>query len=147
VDGRLDRYGNETHVPDFGGLYGTEARTVDMRANGALAVREQLATVLSRYGRYQRVDRRVRALAAAGRRTDAAKAHMDPTTPTMPHPELRAYNEGLASLIAHHQYLTDRTVQDGERAMAAWTWLLPVSWLAIVALIVAGVRLRLSEYR
>jgi hypothetical protein len=147
LDGRLDRYGDEAHVADFGGFYGAAARTIGIRANGALAEREHLATLLSRYGVYQRVDRRVRALAAAGRRADAAKAHMDPATPTLRHPELRAYEDGLATLITRHQYLADRAVQDGERAMTAWTGPLPAACLAIVALIVAGVRPRLTEYR
>ena len=157
LDARLHRYANEADTAgleagfgaDFGGFYGTEAKTVTTHANGAMAERAQLATMLARYGRYQHVDRQVRAQAAAGHRTEAAKAHMDPDpdTPTLPRPEQRAYADGLAALIAHHQFLTDRTVQDGERAMTAWTWLLPVSCLAIVALIVAGVRPRLTEYR
>jgi hypothetical protein len=147
LGGRLDRYGDEAHVADFGGFYGAAARTIETPANGAVAEREHLAALLTRYGAYQRVDRRVRALAAAGRRIEAARAHMDPATPTLPHPGLRAHDDGLATLITHHQNLTDRTVGDGERALTAWTWLLPAACLAIVALIVAGVRPRLTEYR
>ncbi|HEU5157479.1 MAG TPA: hypothetical protein VFU43_10825 [Streptosporangiaceae bacterium] len=147
LGGRLDRYGDDSRVADFGGFYGAEARTVADRANGAQAAREPFAALLSRYGRYQRTDRQVRELAAAGRRTDAAIAHMDPDDPTLAHRDLRAYNDGLSTLITHHQYLTDRTVQDAQRAMTAWTWLLPAAFLVIAALIVAGVGPRLKEYR
>jgi hypothetical protein len=147
LDGRLDRYDGEAHGADFGGFYGAAARTIEVRANGAVAEREHLAALLTRYGTYQRVDRRVRALAAAGRRTAAARAHMDPATSTLPHPEFRAHDDRLTTLIARHQYLTDRTVRDGERAMTTWTWLLPAACLAIASLVVAGVRPRLAEYR
>src|SRR5918999_3652818 len=142
LDGRLDRYDGEAHGADFGGFYGAAARTIEVRANGAVAEREHLAALLTRYGTYQRVDRRVRALAAAGRRTAAARAHMDPATSTLPHPEFRAHDDRLTTLIARHQYLTDRTVRDGERAMTTWTWLLPAACLAIASLVVAGVRPR-----
>jgi hypothetical protein len=143
----LDRYGDDSHAAGFGGFYGAEARAVGVHADGARAERELLGTLLARYGRYQRTDRHIRDLAAAGRRTEAAQAHMDPATPTLPHPDFQAYDDGLTALITHHQYLTDRTVQNGDQATTAWTWLLPASFAVIVALIVAGVRPRLNEYR
>jgi hypothetical protein len=126
----------------FGGFYGTEVREAAARGQ-----RERLDSLLARYRAYQQHDRRVRGLAEARRPEEAAKAHMDPDWRHLPHPSFREHDSALEARIGRHQFVVDRTVLKGERALRAWTWLLPASALAIAALVVAGVWPRLSEYR
>ncbi|MFI0356961.1 hypothetical protein ACH34Q_41500 [Actinomadura sp. 9N407] len=116
-----------------GGFYGARAR--------------ESGSLLESYLAYQQNDNRVRALAEAGQRGAAARAHLDQEWSHLPHPRFREHVEGLDGRISQHQYTAARTVLDGERALAAWTWLRPLSALAIAALVVAGVWPRLSEYR
>jgi hypothetical protein len=136
----VDHYVGDSHTVTFGGFYGVAARA------GGSGERELLGELLSDYRRYQDNDGRVRQLATDDAE-EAAKSHMDPDWPNLLHPSFRAHDEGLAALVGRHQYIVDRTVLDGERAMAAWPWLLPVSVLVLGGLVMAGVRPRLKEFR
>lgn len=138
----LQRHDGGSRALDFGGLYGQETREADVPG-----LRQSLDTLLSRYLRYQRNDRDVRRLATGKGRGAAAGAHMDVAQPYLPHRSFRDHDEGLAADISRHQYVVDRTVMNGERALAPWTWLLPAAVLTIAAFVVAGVWLRLAEYR
>jgi hypothetical protein len=108
---------------------------------------ENLNTLLSRYLDYQRNDRHVRELADAGKHDAAATAHMGPDLPYLSHRTFRAHDEELAADISSHRYVVDRTVMKADRLVQTWMWLLPGSVLVIAALVVAGVRPRLDEYR
>jgi hypothetical protein len=143
LDALLDDHDGDSHSVGFGGFYGQEARQVAVRGE-----RDYFHVLLSRYEQYQRNDRRVRELADDGKRGEAAKAHMnpDPGVP-LPHPAFQGHDEGLGSLITRHQYFLDGIVLNGEGAIRAWLFLLPGSVLAVAALVVAGVRPRLNEYR
>lgn len=143
LDKDVDDYAGDARDPRFGGFYGAAARAA---GGGAPGERESLTALLSSYRRYQDNDGRVRRLAADDIE-QAAKTHMDPNWPSLLHPSFRAHDEGLAALISRHQYIVDRNVLDGERAMAAWPWVLTGSVLGIGALVVTGVRPRLKEYR
>jgi hypothetical protein len=148
LDERVKGYGNGNGslVVGFGGFYGEEARRIAARGQS-----ESLGTLLSRYVRSQRNDRGVRRLADAGKRSEAAGGHMDagrnPDLSFLPHASFRTHDEGLAARISSHQYVVDRTVMDAEGALRPWPWLLPGSFLAIAALVVAGVWPRLAEFR
>jgi hypothetical protein len=143
LDALFDDHDGGSHSVGFGGFYGQEARQVAVRGE-----REYFRGLLSRYQQYQHNDRRVRELADDGKRGEAAKVHMnpDPGVP-LPHPVFQAHDEGLGALITRHQYFLDGIVLNGEGAIRAWLLLLPGSVLAIAALVVAGVRPRLNEYR
>jgi hypothetical protein len=146
LDELFTRYGDGSHAAEFGGFYGEEARRIAVHGRP-----ESLETLLSRYVDSQHNDRRVRRLAAAGKLGEAAKAHLDtdpnPGLSARPHPSFRRHDEGLAARISRHQYVVDRTIMNAERALRAWPWLLPGSFLAITALVVAGVWPRLAEFR
>ncbi|MEW2352300.1 hypothetical protein [Spirillospora sp. NPDC029432] len=77
----------------------------------------------------------------------AARAQVDPEWPQLPHPLFREHEQALDGRIGHHRYVTGRAVRDGERALAAWGWIRPLSLLAIAALVIGGVWPRLAEYR
>jgi hypothetical protein len=106
-----------------------------------------LDKLLDHYRQYQRKDRHVRELADRGQRGAAARAHMDPALPYLPHRSFREHDQELAAHISRHKYVVDSTVTDADRALRPWAWLLPGSVLVIAALVVAGVRPRLAEYR
>jgi hypothetical protein len=150
LDKWVQRYGNGNGngapAVEFGGFYGDEARRIAVHGQ-----RESLETLLSRYVRFQHNDRRVRRLAVAGKIGEAARAHLDtgqsPDLSARPHASFRAHDEGLATRTSRHQYVVDRTIMNAERALRPWPWLLPGSFLAIAALVVAGVWPRLAEFR
>ncbi|MFC6881602.1 MULTISPECIES: hypothetical protein [Actinomadura] len=143
LDALLGRYDGGAGAVAFRGVYGDQAR----EATEVRGQRRTYAALLERYRAYQRNDRRVRALADAGDRAEAGRAHMDPRWPYLPHPAFREHDEELGARIGSHQYVVDRAVARGEGALGPWSWLLPLSVLAIAALVVAGVWPRLSEYR
>jgi hypothetical protein len=58
-----------------------------------------------------------------------------------------AYTEALGGLIELHQEEFTAGIERGDAALSPWTWGLPVGALALLALVVVGVRPRLAEYR
>lgn len=131
-----ERLAGTKRTVDFGGFYGTRARTAaDTRA------------LLDSYRKYQDHDRTVRTLAESGQRAAAVRAHLDPRWTPLPHPVFRAHDQELDARISHHDFLRTRRVADGDRAVEPWDWLPPIAALALAALIAAGVWPRLSEYR
>jgi hypothetical protein len=142
LEQRLARYDGSSHAVTFGGYYGARAREVATPGR-----RRTVEALLSRYLAYQLNDQRVRRLAESGKRADAVRAHLDPDWTYLPHRTFREHDEALDSRIDRDQYVVEHAVMDGERALSPWPWLLPVSALAVAALVAAGVRPRLSEYR
>jgi hypothetical protein len=142
------RLGGAARAADFGGFYGAEARAVD---GAAREQRPYLEGLLSRYRAYQRNDRRVRELAAGGRRAEAAMAQLDPgrrpDLSYLPHPDFRAHDEGLSALAARHRYVLDRTTIAGRRSLAQLWWQLPACVVFIAGSVLAAIRPRLAEYR
>jgi hypothetical protein len=144
LDQRFEHNDGDSRAVGFGGFYGTQTRAIS--AGGG---RDLLGALLLDYRTYQANDRRVRALARAGKRGAAAQAHIDPNPELsdLPHPGFREHDEGLAALIARHRYVRDRAVFDGKRALATWMWVLSGSIAIIAGLLVFGVRPRLNEFR
>jgi hypothetical protein len=141
LEQRLASRGDGGRRVDFGGFYGAQAREA--------ATAEERRTVerwMANYLAYQRNDRRVRRLAEAGRRGEAARAHLDPALTHMPHPSFREHDGALDRGVGRHRYVLGRAVRAGQDALAWWTRALPVWTLVIGALVVAGVWPRLREY-
>ncbi|WP_233525828.1 hypothetical protein [Actinomadura spongiicola] len=142
LNDRVGRYGADGQQVTFKGLYGVAAAEAAARGR-----RESVDSLVARFRDYQEHDRHVRTLARGGDRQTAAEAHMDPRWRYLPHPTFREHDAGLGALVDRRQLVVDHTVRSGERALRPWPWLLPVSGLAIAALVVAGVWPRLAEYR
>jgi hypothetical protein len=138
---RLERYAKDPRAIGFGGFYGEQALRV-----GTQAEHESLVRLLSRYRDYQYNDRRVRRQANEGRRDQAARAHLDPEWPYLPHPAFRTHDQRLDAVGGRHRYVTERAVRRSEGELQAWTWGLPGAALLITALVVGGVWPRLREY-
>ncbi|MGH3241905.1 MAG: hypothetical protein ACRDNL_16140 [Spirillospora sp.] len=140
---RVERYGDDGGRPRaFGGFFGVEAAEAALRGD-----QETVHTLLARYRAYQQNDQRVRVLARGGKQEDAAKAHLDPRWRYLTHPSFRDQDDALDARVVRHQVVVNRMVRGGEDTLRPWTWLLPVSALAIAALVVGGVWPRLAEYR
>jgi hypothetical protein len=147
----LDAYyaGVDTSVAAFGahrtagflGFYGVEARrlTSDRQGNA-------LGTVLTAYQRFQQDDRRLRQLAGTGRQRDAIGVRMGLTTGSSIH-DFDSYDQALVSLIGIHQNTFGTAIRAGDGALDGWDWLLPGAAVVLAALVLAGVRPRLAEFR
>jgi hypothetical protein len=125
----------------FLGFYGEEARHVPADRQG-----DAVGVVLAAYQRFQQDDRRLRQRAGADRRRDAIGIRMGRTAGSSIH-DFDDYDRALVSLIGAHQSAFDRAIRDGDGALSGWNWLLPGAAVVIAALILAGVRPRLSEFR
>ncbi|POM24498.1 hypothetical protein BTM25_31270 [Actinomadura rubteroloni] len=102
--------------------------------------------VLTTYKAYQADDRRIRDLVAAGRRDEAVRARLDAAAGSSSG-DFATYDRALVKLIGIHRTAFDDAVRDGDGGTRHWDAGLPVAGLVIVALVLAGVRPRLAEYR
>jgi hypothetical protein len=103
-------------------------------------------SVLTTYKAYQADDRRIRDLVAAGRRDEAVRARLG-TAAGASSGDFATYDRALVKLIGIHRAAFDDAVRDGDGGTRHWDAGLPVAGLVIVALVLAGVRPRLAEYR
>ncbi|WP_121188258.1 hypothetical protein [Nocardiopsis sp. Huas11] len=106
---------------------------------------DALADVLAAYDAIQDGDEAMRAAAMAGDTEGAIEERME-----IAHSEdgvFREYVDALDELTGLHVDAFDEGIDRGDRALAPWTWALPVGTLALLALVVLGVRPRLAEYR
>ncbi|MFI0480230.1 hypothetical protein [Actinomadura sp. 9N215] len=143
LDERFERHGDDgRRQRSFEGFFGVEAAEAAVRGD-----RGPVQTLLARYRAYQQNDRRVRVLARGGELEGAARAHVDPRWHYLTHPSFREQDDALDARVVRHQVVVNRMVRDGEGALRPWAWVLPVSALAIAALVVGGVWPRLAEYR
>ncbi|WAE73176.1 hypothetical protein OUQ99_29160 [Streptomonospora nanhaiensis] len=104
-----------------------------------------LADVLVSYNALQDRDRELRAAVEAGDLDSAVAVRME-----IAHAEdgaFRAYEQALDELTGQHKEAFTAGIARGDSALAPWSWLLPVGALALLALVVLGVRPRLAEYR
>ncbi|MFD0539261.1 hypothetical protein ACFQY7_41525 [Actinomadura luteofluorescens] len=58
-----------------------------------------------------------------------------------------AYDAALSSLTAVHQDAFDKAIRDADGGLRGWNAVPPVAAVVIAALIIAGVRPRLAEFR
>ncbi|MBX6768728.1 MAG: hypothetical protein IRY90_16530, partial [Actinomadura rubrobrunea] len=97
---------------------------------------------------YQRVlddDRRMRELAVRGDRRAAIELRMDRASGAIA--AFDAYDRQLALLIQAHQDAFDRAVRASDDGLAGWDALPTAAALVLAALVLAGVRPRLAEFR
>jgi hypothetical protein len=125
----------------WNGFYGTEFRNITFTGERAAA-----ETTLQRYQTYQLDDRRIRALAGAGRLSDAI-AFCTSYHPGDSNYAFDQYDQALAALIAINTNAFIHAVTDGEHELDGWTPGLLAGCATILALTVTGVWRRLAEYR
>lgn len=124
---------------EFLGFYGDEAKHMTLTGQGPA-----FTTVLTDYGAFQQSDQQVRKLAAAGQRDDAIRKRFGPGGSQ---DAFNDYDKALNDLIALHTKAFKGAIDDGDGAVDGWSWGLPVATVILAALVVAGVRPRLSEFR
>jgi hypothetical protein len=125
----------------FLGFYGAEARHLTGGRQGAA-----VDAVLTAYQRFQQDDVRLRGLLGGNRQREAIEVRMGRTAGSSIH-DFDDYDRALVSLIGIHQNTFDTAIRAGDDALGGWNWLLPGAAVLIAALVLAGVRPRLSEFR
>jgi hypothetical protein len=147
IDGVADSY------PELPGSDGADEEDpgtlgyLGQRAQDALlpGQEEALADVLTAYDALQDQDEAMRAAATEGDLEGAIDERMG-----IAHSEdgvFRVYVVALDDLTELHQGAFTEGIERGDRALSPWTWALPVGTVALLALVVLGVRPRLAEYR
>ncbi|GAB2482676.1 hypothetical protein HNR10_002586 [Nocardiopsis aegyptia] len=147
IDGVTESY------PDLPGSDGSDEEDpgtlgyLGQRAQDALLSGQEdaLADVLAAYAAIQDRDRAMRAAAEEGDTAAALDERMG-----IAHSEdgvFQEYVDALNELTRLHQEAFTEGIDRGDRALAPWSWALPVGTLVLLALVVAGVRPRLAEYR
>lgn len=123
------------------GLYGVEFRNITFAGE-----RDAAQTVLTLLQAYQLDDRHIRDLADSGQ-TQAAIAFCTSYQPGQSNYAFDQYDQALAALISINQTAFTTNINDADHELAGWT---VVPWLVLAvlaALLGAGVRRRLAEYR
>jgi hypothetical protein len=143
--GNLDKYyaGVDTVVGawpgdvELLGFHGVEARRLTLPGQS-----QAFMEVLNGYRSFQQDDRRMRRLAVGGQGREAIAHRMGPLSESF-----EKYDKALVGLTRLHGDAFNQAIDDGDRALRGWDWILPGTALLAALLIVAGVWPRLSEYR
>ncbi|WP_018655244.1 hypothetical protein [Actinomadura flavalba] len=114
---------------------------VEAGRQGIPGQRAALARVVVGYRAFQADDRRLRQLTGAGERGRAVAARLGEAR------GFAAYDASLVRLAALHQDVFDDAIRDGEDGSRYWEYGLPAAGLAVIVLVLLGVRPRLAEYR
>lgn len=133
-------YQRDNSVVRFGGFLGAEFRNVTFPGERQAA----LATLLA-FQRYERDDRTLRAL--AGKNLPEAVAYDTGTAANQSDGAFNQYDAALSSVIAINSNAFTAAVASGEGGSVGELIFLEAGLVLAVALIVAGVRPRLAEYR
>jgi hypothetical protein len=139
LDGALRSYRPGGPI-GFVGIYGKEMGTVRSPIERRLAM-----NVLQRYRQYQRSDRAMRDLVAAGKRRDAIVFRVS-RTPGDSAYDFEQYDQAVVTLTRLHSSTFVNSIAAGEQELG-WSVALPAATIGLVLLIVWGVRPRLREYR
>ena len=132
--------GNNTDVR-FGGYLGAEFRNITFPGERAAAVRTLLA-----YQVYERDDRKLRALSKTN--LPAAVAFDIGTAPGQSDAAFNTYDADLSKVISINSAAFADAIQAGQGDTATWNFAIPaVGAVLLAALVLAGVRRRLAEYR
>lgn len=124
------------------GFFGAELNNITFAGERG-AVEQTVAAFQS----YERDDRRIRALDAAGDLRGAIAFDVG-TAAGQSNADFARYDAALRSVIDINQRAFDAAVSDGAGRLAGWTWQLPaLAALLVVGLVVAGCWPRLAEYR
>lgn len=136
--GNLKKYdaglGDTIDKREFLGFFGDE-----MERGGLTG---DLRTTLTRYEEFQHADSEVRAAVAAGNRHEAIEIRMGKSTESF-----AAYDKSLVTLIGSQEKVFDDAIKAGDDGLTGWNILLPAGAVAIVLLVLIGIRPRLAEYR
>ncbi|MEU5878253.1 hypothetical protein [Spirillospora sp. NPDC047279] len=103
---------------------------------------QALNAVFTDYRAYQRDDRSLRDLVAGGQRQQAISTRL-----ASPDSSFGEYDRSLGGLIKIHSTAFNDAIKKGDDGTAGWNLVIPVAGIVLVALVLAGVRPRLSEYR
>jgi hypothetical protein len=104
-----------------------------------------LAGTLTAYQKVIDNDRRMRQLAIGGSRDEALKLRMGRDTGAIK--DFDDYDTALMRLTAAHQNAFDRAIKDADGGLNGWKVVPPAGAAVIAALVLAGVRPRLAEFR
>ncbi|TKA01211.1 hypothetical protein [Actinacidiphila oryziradicis] len=126
---------------DFTGFFGDEFRNITFPGERAAAER-----VLTAYQVYQRDDRRIRALASAGKVAEAIEYCTSHTTGDSNY-AFDAYDKALLKLITINTTAFDRTSSDGAGNALTMPVGLAGGVMAAAGLMLIGLRPRLAEFR
>ena len=136
-----DAYQRDHGDVGWQGFLGTEFRNITFAGERGTA-----ETTLRRYQTYQLDDRRIRALVADGHLRDAI-ALCTGYAPGDSNFAFDEYDKALSALIDINQHAFDENIDGGQRQLAGWALLPPAAGLAVLGLLVVGLRRRLAEYR
>lgn len=128
------------HPVTFGGFFGTEMRNITFPRERAAA--EQM---LRAYQAYEVDDRKLRQKLA----TDLAEAVRFDTSPAASDSDgaFVAYSGALQGVIDINSAAFDSGIHAGLSGLGPWPWVPVGGAVAVVVLLVAGLRPRLAEYR
>ncbi|MEV3922115.1 hypothetical protein [Actinomadura coerulea] len=125
----------------FLGFLGTEADRPVQSARQKAQLTDVMNRVLADYRKVQANDRRMRDLVDRGQRGEAVAARGAAAA------DFTRYDRSLQELVALHRKAFDEAVEDGDGGTSGWYAVLPAAGAVIAALVLAGVRPRLAEYR
>ena len=126
----------------FGGYLGAEFRNITFAGERAAAER-----TLAAYQVYERDDRHIRALNASGNLRGAIAFDTSYATGNS-NWAFTQYDKALVSVITINQNAFNAAIAAGQQGVRGWTGLIPaIAVLLILALVLVGVRPRLTEYR
>ncbi|MFJ9556294.1 hypothetical protein ACIRPH_20965 [Nocardiopsis sp. NPDC101807] len=145
ADGRDGEEDEDPGTLGYLGRSAQEALASSGREEPLPSQEQALADVLASYDALQAEDRELRAAADRGDTDSAVAIRMG-----IAHAEdgaFRAYEDALGELTGQHTAEFDGGIGRGDSVLAPWSWLLPAGTVVLLALVVAGVRPRLAEYR
>ena len=138
LDAATQAYRENNSTVRFTGFFGTELNNITF--TGERGAAEQ---TLAAYQTYERDDRHIRALNAAGDQRGAITFDVGQSNA-----DFGRYDAALKTVIDINQRSFDAAIRDGDGQLAGWTWQLPaLGALLVVGLTAAGVWRRLAEYR
>jgi hypothetical protein len=141
LDSALRAYRADSGNVGWQGFYGTEFRNITFTGE-----RPAAETTLARYQTYQLDDRHVRQLATSGQLRDAI-AFCTSYAPGASNYAFDQYDKALATLIAINQNAFTAAIDNAQHDLRGWSFIPWLAGLAILALTVAGVVPRITEYR
>jgi len=136
----LNRYRKNNDNLAWTGFYGTAFRNITF-----VGERARAEHTITTYQTYQVDDRRIRQLATSGH-LRAAIAFCTSYDPGNSNYHFGLYDTALSSWIDINQGWFDRSIRDGEGELAGWTVIPVVTGLAILGLLLLGLRRRVAEY-
>jgi len=125
----------------FGGFLGSEFRNITF--SGERAAAEQ---TLYAWQVYQHDDRHIRALNTSGNLHEAIRFDTS-YAPADSNGAFTTYDTALSHVTEINQDAFNKAISDGEHQLGGWSFIPALAWLVIAALVLAGCKPRLAEYR